>query len=433
MLESVARRRVVWLAGRRPLLGASLAEWLVGLRWIAIAGMLATTLIARKFVPGIALGPVVVVLASIASLNVLWRYLVARSGADLASSPRLLAAQLALDVLFLGAVLSRTGGIENPFSIFLTFQVALAALLCGGARGLAVGALAVVVASALTLAPGVPWQTATVPVHKLERIGRLTAIGGVAAFVGISAFLYRQRLESLRAESARNERFVTLGRLLAGMAHELNTPLATIVVASDELVHASRTTKDPEIEHLSVTVSQEAKRASNVISLLRGQIRDARIMETVDIGRLVRDVVKSEVQAASFSGDVHIDAPAHYGWGIPTALRQILGNIVKNALEAMNERDEGRLDVQVFASGARVAIRVRDNGCGIGAEHLPHLGEPFLTTKASSGGTGLGLYVSSLLAEQMKAVLEIEGGAGGTSVTLSLRAATEDPERISHA
>ncbi|MGZ5966875.1 MAG: hypothetical protein ACXWP4_04330, partial [Polyangiales bacterium] len=90
MLESVARRRVVWLAGRRPLLGASLAEWLVGLRWIAIAGMLATTLIARKFVPGIALGPVVVVLASIASLNVLWRYLVARSGADLASSPRLL-------------------------------------------------------------------------------------------------------------------------------------------------------------------------------------------------------------------------------------------------------------------------------------------------------------------------------------------------------
>ena len=328
----------------------------------------------------------------------------------------------------IGPVASRTRSRS-----FLTFQVALAALLCGGSRGLAVGALAVVVASVLSLAPGVPWATATVPIHKLERVGRLTAITGVAAFVGISAFLYRQRLESLRAESARNERFITLGRLLAGMAHELNTPLATIVVASDELVHAGRSVSDPEIERLSITVSQEAKRASNVISLLRGQIRDARIIETIDLGRLVRDVVKSEVENVGFAGEVHIDAPSHHAWGIPTALRQILGNIVKNAIEAMSDRNDGSLDVTVFATGTRIAIRVRDNGCGIRPDQLPHLGEPFLTTKASSGGTGLGLYVSSLLAEQMKAVLEIEGGVGGTSVTLSLRAATDDPERISHA
>jgi two-component system sensor histidine kinase RegB len=435
MLESVARRRVVQLAGRRPLLRAPLGDWLVGLRWIAVAGMLGTTLIARTLVPGLPLGPILVVLAITASSNFIWLYV---RPVDVDSGRiRPMVAQLVGDVVLLSAVLWFTGGIENPFAIFLTFQVALAALLCGGGAAVFIACVAVAMAGALSYAPPMPWESATVSVLHLMRVGRLAAIVGVAAFVGLSGYLWRQRLEALRAESARNERFAVLGRLLGGMAHELNTPLATIVVASDELCAVLREA-EPDVAALSTTISQEAKRASNVISLLRGQLRDASLVETIDVSRLLRDAVRSEAAAHKFEGTLRMHVPDGLSaWATPTALRQILGNVVKNAIEAIDNREEGTLDVTARAEGARVIVELCDNGCGITPEQLQHVGEPFLTTKEQSGGTGLGLYVSSLLADRMKAQLHIEGHVEwGTRVTLTLRAGDEslpNSERISDA
>jgi len=436
MLESVARRRVVQLAGRRPLLRAPLGDWLIGLRWIAVGGMLATTLVARKFVPGVPLGPILIILALTASSNFIWLY-VRPAEVALSDGVRLTTvAQLAADVVLLGTALWFTGGIENPFAIFLTFQVALAALLCGGGPAVFIASLAVATASFLSYAPALPWETATVSVMQLMCVGRLAAIVGVAAFVGLSGYLWRQRLEALRAESARNERFAVLGRLLGGMAHELNTPLATIVVASDELCAVLREA-DPEVASLSTTISQEAKRASNVISLLRGQLRDVARVEVIDVSRVLRDAVSNEAAAHEFEGTIRMHVPdGLYAWATPTALRQILGNIVKNGIEAIGNREEGTLDVTARADGGRVTIELCDNGCGIAPEHLQHVGEPFLTTKEQSGGTGLGLYVSSLLADRMKAQLHIEGHVEwGTRVTLSLRAGDDSPnsERISDA
>ncbi len=425
MLELVARRRTVWLAGRRPLLRAAFGDWLIGLRWIAVAGMLATSLIARKLVPGLELEPILIVLAITASTNLLW--LNVRIGDTETARTRRMVTQLAVDVVMLGAVLWFTGGIENPFAIFLTFQVALAALMCGGGPAVFIAFLAVAVAAVLSYAPGMPWETANVSVLHLMRVGRLAAIVGVAAFVGLSGYLWRQRLEALRAESARNERFTVLGRLLGGMAHELNTPLATIVVASDELVHALKEA-DPDAVALSATISQEAKRASNVISLLRGQLRDAANVELVDVSRLFRESVEHEARAHDFDGTLRMHIPDGLAaWGTPTALRHIVRNVVKNAVEAIGNREEGTLDVTARADGRRVILEVCDNGCGITPEHLQHLGEPFLTTKEKSGGTGLGLYVSALLADRMKAQLHIEGHVEwGTRVTLSVLRADAD-------
>jgi two-component system sensor histidine kinase RegB len=416
------RRRVVWLAGRRPRLGSPLFEGLIGLRWVAVLGMLATTLVARRFVPGLVLGPIVVVLTLTAASNFVW--LRVPSGSTEESRVRRMVAQLGSDVVLLGGVLWFTGGIENPFAIFLTFQVALAALLCGGAAAVAIATLAVAVAALLTLAPHMPWDSATVSVLQLMRVGRLGAIVGVAAFLGVAGYLWRQRLEALRTESARNERFVVLGRLLGGMAHELNTPLATIVVASDELVELGRDA-DPDIANLSQVISHEAKRASNVISLLRGQVRDLAKAEPTDVSTVLAEAVSEEARRNEFEGTLRVHLPPGLvAWCIPTALRQIVANVIKNAIEAIGDRDEGTIDVTARAEGRRVVIEVCDNGCGIRPEDLPHLGEPFVTTKEQSGGTGLGLYVSSLLADRMKAQMQVEGHVDwGTRVILSLRLA----------
>lgn len=430
-MQGATRRRTLLLAGRKPLL-ASVGDWLIGLRWFAVFGMLATTLVARRAMPALALTPVLLVLLGIGSLNLLWIVLVRRRRP-------MLAPQIAADVVTLGIALFYTGGVGNPFAVFLTFQVAMAAMLCGRSAALAIALLAVGVALGLSAAPPLPWWSAIVPVTQLQRLGQLCALIGVAAFVGFSAFVWRQRLEGLRTEGERNQRFALLGRLMGGMAHELNTPLATIVVASDELVAAGREAGSSEIEELSRTISQEAKRASNIISLLRGQLRDVTRDEIVDVSRFLVDTVPRELSLHGFGGELALDVPKGlYAATIPTGLRQILANVLKNAAEATAGVEAPRIRVEAEVLSRRVVIRVRDNGLGIRPEALQHIGEPFVTTKESTGGTGLGLYVSSLLAEQMLAVLQIAAEEEGTLVTLSLRAADAEgnvasSERISEA
>ncbi len=430
-MQAVARRRTLLLAGRKPLL-ASVGDWLIGLRWFAVFGMLGTTIVARRVLPQLSLTPVLFVLLGIGSLNLLWILLVRRRRP-------MLAPQIAADVITLGIALFYTGGVDNPFAVFLTFQVAMAAMLCGRSAGLAIALLAAAVAIGLSFAPPLPWWSALVPVAQLQRIGHLCALIGVAAFVGLSAFVWRQRLESLRTESDRNQRFALLGRLMGGMAHELNTPLATIVVASDELVAAGREAGSSEIEELSRTISQEAKRASNIISLLRGQLRDVTRDEILDVSRVLEDTVPRELAIHGYQGELSLDVPTGlYAVTIPTGLRQILANVLKNAAEATVGVAAPRIRVEAEVLSRRVVIRVRDNGLGIRPDELHHIGEPFMTTKESTGGTGLGLYVSSLLAEQMQAVLQIAAEEEGTSVTLSLRAADAEgnvaaSERISDA
>lgn len=430
-MQAATRRRTLLLAGRKPLL-ASVGDWLIGLRWFAVFGMLATTLVARRVMPALALAPVLLVLLGIGSLNLLWIVLVRRRRP-------MLAPQIAADVVTLGIALFYTGGVDNPFAVFLTFQVAMAAMLCGRTAALAIALLAVGVALGLSAAPPLPWWSAVVPVTQLQRLGQLCALIGVAAFVGFSAFVWRQRLEGLRTEGERNQRFALLGRLMGGMAHELNTPLATIVVASDELVAAGREAGSTEIEDLSRTISQEAKRASNIISLLRGQLREVTRDEILDVSRFLQETVPRELALHGFDGELALDVPQGlYAATIPTGLRQILANVLKNAAEATAGVAAPRIRVEAEVLSRRVVIRVRDNGLGIRPEALQHIGEPFVTTKEATGGTGLGLYVSSLLAEQMLAVLQIAAEEEGTLVTLSLRAADAEgnvasSERISEA
>jgi signal transduction histidine kinase len=139
---------------------------------------------------------------------------------------------------------------------------------------------------------------------------------------------------------------------------------------------------------------------------------------------VIVDAIEAEVRALGWGGGVVVDVPPGLiAWAIPTALRQILSNVVKNATEALEGRSGGVVTARARRDGQRVVVAIEDNGCGIDGVDLPHIGEPFLTTKAARGGTGLGLYVSSLLAEQMGAVLQIEPlvGRSGTRVTLTLR------------
>jgi two-component system sensor histidine kinase RegB len=131
---------------------------------------------------------------------------------------------------------------------------------------------------------------------------------------------------------------------------------------------------------------------------------------------------RRELERLGFRGELAVVADVSIeAWGSRAALRQILVNVLKNAVEATTCVPRPRIEVRVDREGEQAVVRVRDNGEGIRSEDLGRVGEPFQTTK--EGGTGFGLYVCSVLAAQMDAALQIESREGvETCVTLTLAA-----------
>jgi two-component system sensor histidine kinase RegB len=420
MFESLRRAsRVVLIAGRLPMPRESADAWLIALRWLAIAGMLLTTWAAKELVPGLPLLPLTSLLTLLSLLNIGWM-IFSSPGRSLAGP------QLLCDVVALGALLWFSGGIENPFAGFLTFQIALAGLVTRGNTTAGIAGAVVIASLILFFAPEIPWHTAVVSPESLRRIGSVACVAGFGGFTGFAAWVHGRRLDALRAESTRDERLTMAGRLAGSMAHELNTPLATILLASNELAEIASTADHDEVIALSRTLAQQAQRASDIIELLRGRVRDGQLlsrMGMMNVSALVVEILDEELARLHFKGKKHVAVgDSIRAWGSAAALRQILMNVAKNAVEAMASSNDRHLEIAVTQSDQRVRVVVRDNGGGIPSARLARLGEPFQTSKELSGGMGLGLYVCATLAEQMGAQLLIESREGEeTCVTLALR------------
>jgi signal transduction histidine kinase len=110
----------------------------------------------------------------------------------------------------------------------------------------------------------------------------------------------------------------------------------------------------------------------------------------------------------------------------PDHFRQILINLLKNAEDAMSDGG-GQIIISTKADAGRVVIVIRDSGAGIAPEHLPHIFEPFYTTKREGQGTGLGLPVTLSLVSNAGGTIELDSTVGcGTTVTLTFPAVSDN-------
>ncbi len=422
-------RRAVQLSGPRLPSSEAADRWLIGLRWGAIGGMLATTLIARQLVPDLPFAPLLIVFGAITLLNVGWFLVVRRFPPGVRS---FVSAQIAVDVVALTTVLWFSGGVQNPFAAFLVFQIVLAGLLGTGRTSVLITMLAIAAVAVLYLASPMPLDAAPYGRHRTLWIGECVSLASLSAFLGFFVLVYVQRLDQLRAESARNEKLAMLGRLVGGMSHELNTPLATILLASKDLAlvgqQMTATPESTDVVQLSRTIVDEAQRGADIIGLMRGHVRPDQFRETVELSSFVTDFATRELNRLRFDGARVIDAPRPVQLSVLKAgISQVLTNVLTNAVEATSRTTDPLIEVSVTPRGAGVEIAVRDNGPGISSDLLARLGEPFQTTKADAGGMGLGLYVSTVLAEKMDGTLHIESDAPrGTRVTLRLTGKRKD-------
>ncbi len=408
-------RGTALLSPARPPSSADADRWLIRLRWMAIGGMLATTLIASRLVPDLDLGPLLGVLGGIVALNVAWIAVVV-SRVD---KPPLVRQQVVVDVVALTAMLWFSGGASNPFAAFLTFQIVLAGLLCGGRMSVVVAGLVLAAIAISWFAPPLPLEGAPLGAADVRRIGNLVSLVSLAAFIGFFVIVYVQRIEQLRADNERNEKLAMLGRLVGAMSHELNTPLATILLASKDLVEVGGELGSVETTRLASTIVEEAQRAADVIGLMRGHVRPDQLGEPVELGAFVNILAARELDRLGFHGDRVIDVEAVLATVPRAGFQQILSNLITNAVQATAAMPAPRIEVRVRARGGRVETVVADNGPGIDRALVGRIGEPFQTTK--EGGMGLGLYVSSVLAERMEGTLALEAGdSSGTRVTLTV-------------
>jgi signal transduction histidine kinase/iron only hydrogenase large subunit-like protein len=208
-----------------------------------------------------------------------------------------------------------------------------------------------------------------------------------------------QDLREIHRHLINTEKLASLGQMAAGVAHELNNPLGTILLYTDLLSRKLRDRQD--LSHDLGLLVDESQRCKKIIGMLLDFARQNRVrLERSDVGELVRRAVEESSYAQDAAGRaVQIECQ------LPDALLeadldrdqmgQVLVNLVKNALEAMDGRQGVvRVVAEDLPDKGRVRVSVSDQGCGIPLEARDKVFQPFFTTKSLGKGTGLGLPIS---------------------------------------
>jgi signal transduction histidine kinase len=254
-------------------------------------------------------------------------------------------------------------------------------------------------------------------VGKVER----NASGEAIRFSGINIDITERK----QAEAAlrRAEKLAAAGRMAAVVAHEINNPLAAVV---NVLYLLGQQPLDPNAKQYLATANSELERVVHITRQTLAFYRQTERAAVFDVANLASDVAEF-FQPLALRHQVQLEreiAGAHILHGFSGEIRQVLSNLVTNALEAGATR--ARIHVHPArdwrTDTARIRIAVTDDGKGISAQHLEKVFEPFFTTKGEKG-TGLGLWVTRGIIAKHDGKIRVRSRAnGGTCVSIWLPA-----------
>ena len=423
--------------------------WLTRLRWMALIGIVSAVALARALHLIWDTVPFYVVAALLGAYNLFfWNWGEEISERATARSlENIVFYQMLADMVSLAVLVHYAGGMQNPFVMFFVFHAAIGAMMLPLRRALALGSVAwllhggTVLAEALGLIAHRPlWfsgplgeslkSTAGFPYPASWVAGYLAALGFTV--FGVIYFVYSVASRQRRAEAERDrnerialsrERLARIGEIAAGVAHNIRNPLHGMRNCV-ELLQARHGSEESSSELLEL-LSEGFSRIRSVVDRLLDLTQDrSPVLRETDLNELVRETLRlAEINARE--KDLQLDLKLR---PVPPVtidsdrLAEALLNVLHNAFDASPRGAPVTVETRtVDDPESSVEVEVRDEGTGIPPEELPHIFDPFFSTKDIGQGTGLGLSIARRVLDEHGVTVRVDSDAdAGTRVCFRL-------------
>ncbi|HSL62136.1 MAG TPA: ATP-binding protein [Desulfotignum sp.] len=258
----------------------------------------------------------------------------------------------------------------------------------------------------------------------------------VSTFMVNKLYLADQTKAETMLRMEQSQQLACIGQLSAGIAHEINNPLALINETAGylkDLYHYTDERRNSReiLEYLD-DILEAVSRCGTITSQLLGFVRQFEVqVSLVDVEKMITGILNFHKKETEYKG-IHVTTAI--GSGVPVIetdrgkLQQILLNLINNAFQAIDTN--GCLDITVsLLPPQKISIEIKDTGCGIPEENLKRIHEPFFSTKKDKTGTGLGLSITYGLVKKLQGDIRVTSSEGvGTifTVTLPVRIQRED-------
>lgn len=282
------------------------------------------------------------------------------------------------------------------------------------------------------------WDWHHVPVYTFNQYGEIVLYHGIALIIGLLSFRERRQREKLEATSRelsdayarlqttfeqlrRADRLAALGELSAGIAHEIRNPLAS-VKGSIEILEPEIPADHPKREFIEI-IKEETGRLNKIVGeFLRFARPPEPSVEPASINGILETtltLIQNETEKSGIRVHTDLDPDLPPLSLDPSQIRQVLLNVLINAIQAMPEGGRLEVSTQYRRSSGTVRIEVADTGCGADSSMLERIFDPFFSTKAE--GTGLGLSISHQLVERHRGrIAALRNDAGGLTLRIDL-------------
>lgn len=308
--------------------------------------------------------------------------------------------------------------------------------------GVAISAVALLAVALALLCPWLISRWIVRPVHALTRAARelgdgLAAqpvavhtggeLGELAATFNQMAQQLAERTRELEAERARErlrhaERLASVGTLASGIAHQINNPLNNILLTAEHALGEQGAEAPRLCREALIASVEEARRCERIVrglvAFARGEPGQKWPEDANRVLERARDLTAASAAQHRATVELQLSEGALPIQASPIALEQALVNVIQNAIES---RPEARVRLRTERRGETVRIAVSDDGRGVDSEVIRHLFDPFFTTRAAEGGTGLGLSVAHRIITDHQGTIDVDSRPGeGTVVSVEL-------------
>ncbi len=227
------------------------------------------------------------------------------------------------------------------------------------------------------------------------------------------------QVKSLEEELRRSERLAALGKMAAGVAHELRNPLSSIKGLA--ILLKSRFQEKSSYQETADILVQEVERLNRSIGELLDYARPQKLnkdnIRPEEVVHKAMSLIRMDAESMGVRVNIHMEDDLPSLPADQDKLNQVFLNLFLNSIQAMEQG--GQLDIEVTAQGRNVLFTVKDTGCGVSKEDLPRIFDPYFTTKPE--GTGLGLAMSMKIVEEHGGTMTFHSEPDvGTTVVVTL-------------